>query len=71
MEHKINEVIIYNDKGKTIQLKVTPTIDSTCIGCFFYGNYRTCSPFIRNIIGVCDKIYRTDNTSVIFKRINK
>ena len=69
MEHKINEVIVYNDKGKTIQLKVTPTIDNTCKDCFFYGHCNVCSS-IRNIIGTCDKIDRTDNTPVIFKQIN-
>lgn len=69
MEHKINEVIVYNDKDKTIQLKVTPTIDNTCKDCFFYGHYDICSD-VRNIIGICDKIDRTDNTPVIFKQIN-
>lgn len=71
MEHKINEVIAYNFKGKIIYLKVTPAKDSTCKDCFFNGKHRTCSPFIRNIIGTCDRICRTDNTSVIFKQINK
>ena len=69
MEHKINEVIVYNNKGETIQLKVTPTIDNTCKDCFFYGHYNVCSD-IRDIIGTCDKIDRTDNTPVIFKQIN-
>lgn len=69
MEHKINEVIVYNDKGKTIQLKVTPTINNTCKDCFFYGHYDICSD-VRSIIGICDKIDRTDNTPVIFKQIN-
>lgn len=69
MEHKINEFIVYNNKGEIIQLKVTPTIDNTCRDCFFYGHYNVCSD-IRNIIGICDKIDRTDNTPVIFKRIN-
>ena len=69
MEHKINEIITYNHKGETIQLKVTPTIDNTCKDCFFYGHYNVCSD-IRDIIGTCDKIDRTDNTPVIFKQIN-
>ena len=69
MEHKVNEIITYNHEGKIIQLKVTPTIDSTCKGCFFYGHCDICSD-IRNIIGICDKIDRTDNTPVIFKQIN-
>ena len=69
MEHKINEVITYNHEGETIQLKVTPTIDNTCKDCFFYGHYNVCSD-IRDIIGTCDKIDRTDNTPVIFKQIN-
>ena len=69
MEHKINDVITYNYKGETIYLKVTPTIDNTCKDCFFYGHYNICSG-IRNIIGICDKIDRTDNTPVIFKQIN-
>ena len=70
MEHKINEVITYNHEGETIYLEVTPTKDSTCQGCFFNGNYRTCCSSIRNIIGTCNKIDRTDNTNVIFKQIN-
>ena len=70
MERKANEIITYNHEGETIYLKVTPMKDSTCQGYFFYGNCRTCSPFIRNIIGTCDRICRTDNTSVIFKQIN-
>ena len=69
MEHKINEVIVYNDKGKTIQIKITPTIDNTCKDCLFYGHYDICSN-VRNIIRTCDKIDRTDNTLVIFKQIN-
>ena len=69
MEHKINDVITYNYIGETIYLKVTPTIDNTCKDCFFYGHYNICSG-IRNIIGICDKIDRTDNTPVIFKQIN-
>ena len=69
MEHKINEVIVYNNKGEIIQLKVTPTINNTCKDCFFYGHYDICSD-IRDIIGICDKIDRTDNIPVIFKQIN-
>ena len=71
MERKVDEIITYNNGGETIYLEITPTKDSTCQGCFFYGNCRTYSPFIRNIIGTCDRICRTDNTSVIFKQINK
>ena len=70
MKHKINEVIVYNNKGEIIQLKVTPTIDSTCKGCFFYGKCKNCWPDIKNIVGTCDKTDRTDNTPVIFKQIN-
>ena len=70
MEHKINEVITYNHKGETIQLKVTPTIDNICKDCFFYGHYNVCSD-IRDIIGTCDKIDRTDNTHIIFREIIK
>lgn len=70
MEHKVNEIIVYNHEGETIQLKVTPMKDSTCIGCFFYKTCRTCWSDIKNIVGTCDKIDRTDNTPVIFKQIN-
>ena len=69
MERKANEIITVTISGKTIQLKVTPTIDNTCKNCFFYGHCNICSS-IRNIIGICDKIDRTDNTPVIFKQIN-
>lgn len=69
MEHKIDEIITYNYEGETIYLKITPTKDSTCQGCFFYLKYNSCSK-IRNIIGQCDKDFRTDNTPIIFKQIN-
>ena len=69
MEHKINDIITYNHEGKTIYLEVTPTKDSTCQGCFFHLKYNSCSN-IRNIVGQCDKEFRTDNTPVIFKQIN-
>ena len=70
MERKLNDVITYNHEGETIYLKVTPTIDSTCKGCFFYGKCKNCWPDIKNIVGTCDKTDRTDNTPVIFKQIN-
>ena len=70
MERKVNDIIIYNHEGETIYLKVTPTKDSTCQGCFFYKTCRTCWSDIKNIVGTCDKIDRTDNTPVIFKQIN-
>ena len=70
MEHKVNEIITYNHKGETIYLEVTPTKDSTCQGCFFYKTCRACWSDIKNIVGTCDKIDRTDNTPVIFKQIN-
>ena len=70
MERKLNDVIIYNHEGETIYLKVTPTKDNTCQGCFFYENCRTCWSDIKNIVGSCDKIHRSDNTPVIFTKIN-
>ena len=69
MERKVNDVIIYNHEGETIYLKITPTKDSSCQDCFFHLKYNCCSN-IRNIVGQCDKDFRTDNTSVIFKQIN-
>ena len=70
MERKANEIITVTIKGETIYLKVTPIRDNTCKDCFFYKDYKTCCSSIKNIIGTCDKIDRTDNTSVIFKQIN-
>lgn len=70
MEHKIKEIITYIHEGETIHLEVTPMKDSTCQGCFFYKTCGTCWYNIKNIVGECDKAYRTDNTSVIFKQIN-
>ena len=69
MERKVNDIIIYNHEGETIYLKVTSTKDNTCQGCFFHGKCKdwTC---IKNIVGQCDKKFRTNNTSVIFKQIN-
>ena len=71
MEHKINEIITYNNEDKTIYLKVTPMKDSTCQGCFFYvtDDCDYCAN-IRNIIGQCDSGLRSDNTPVIFRKIN-
>ena len=69
MEHKINEIITYNHEDEIIYLKVTPTKDSTCKGCFFHLKYNCCSN-IKNIVRQCYKEFRTDNTSVIFKQIN-
>ena len=70
MEHKVNEIIAYNHEGETIYLEVTPTKDNTCQDCFFRETCRTCWSNIKNIVGSCDKFYRSDNTSVIFKQIN-
>ena len=69
MEHKINDIITYNYEGETIYLKVTPTKDSTCQGCFFHLKYNSCAN-IKNITRQCDKDFRTDNTPVIFTKIN-
>ena len=70
MEHKINDIITYNHEGETIYLEVIPTKDNICQGCFFNGKCRTYWPDIKNIVGVCDKVHRTDNTPIIFKQIN-
>lgn len=70
MEHKANEIITYNYKGETIQLEVTPTKNSSCKDCFFYDNYKTCCSAIKSIIGHCDNTLRTDNTPIIFRKIN-
>lgn len=71
MEHKINEIITVTINDETIYLEVTPVRDSTCKDCFFYKDYKTCCSSIRNIIGTCDKIDRTDNTHVIFRKVMK
>ena len=70
MEHKANEIITVTINGKTIHLEVIPVRDSTCQYCFFYKNNKTYCSFVRNIIGICDKNYRIDNTNVIFRKIN-
>ena len=70
MEHKIDEIITYNNNNETIQLVVIPTKANSCQDCFFYKNYKTCCSSTRNIIGECDKNDRTDKTPVIFRKIN-
>ena len=70
MEHKANEIITVTINGETIHLEVTPVRDSTCQYCFFYKNNKTYCSFVRNIIGICDKNYRINNTNVIFRKIN-
>ena len=67
MEHKVNDIITYNHEGEIIYLKVTPTKDSTCQGCFFHLKYNCCSN-IKNITRQCYKDFRTDKTSVIFNK---
>ena len=42
MEHEIDKIITCEYNNKTITLKVTPIRDSTCLGCFFYQNYKSC-----------------------------
>lgn len=69
MEHEINKIITCKYNNKTITLKVTPIRDSTCAGCFFYQDYKSCCFGIKNIIGNCAKHNRKDKTSIIFKQI--
>ena len=71
MEHKIDEIITYNNNNETIQLVVIPTKANSCENCFFYKNEKTCCSAIRNIIGECDKNNRIDKTPVIFREIIK
>ena len=70
MERKANDIITYNHEGETIYLKVTPMKDSTCQGCFFHRKCNTYWPYVKDIVGSCDKIHRSDNTPVIFTKIN-
>ena len=72
MEYKLNEIFTCKVKGKTVYLEVTNTKDYTCRGCFFHvtDDCDYCSN-IRNILGQCDACLRTDNTPIIFKKINK
>ena len=71
MENKANKIITYRHKDENIYLKVTPTTEATCQGCFFHVNDDCdyCAN-IRNIIGQCDASLRSDNTPVIFRKIN-
>ena len=71
MEHKIDEIISYNNNNETIQLVVIPTKANSCEDCFFYKNEKTCCSAIRNIIGECAKNNRTDKTPVIFRKVMK
>lgn len=71
MERKVNEIITYIHEGETILLEVTPTKDSTCQGCFFNGKCKTYWPYVKHIVGSCDKIHRSDNTPVVFKKVIK
>lgn len=69
MEYKIDDIISYNDEGETIYLKVTPTRDVTCRGCYFHGHKCHCST-IKNIVGECSENKRTDKQTVIFTKVN-
>ena len=66
MEHKVNDIIPYNHNGETIYLKVIEDFD--CKNCFFYST--ACCSDIRNDIGDCLNIRRSDKTPVIFKKVN-
>lgn len=66
MEHKVNDIIPYNHNGETIYLKVIEGFD--CKNCFFYS-MSYCSD-IRNDIGDCLDIRRTDKTPIVFKKVN-
>lgn len=69
MEHEIDKIITCKYNNKTINLKVIPTRDSTCSGCFFYKDAKTYCFNVKNIIGNCAKHNRKDKTSIIFKQI--
>ena len=69
MEYKVDDIISYNDDGKTIYLQVTQTRNVTCHGCYFYRHKYPCS-VIRHVIGNCTKDARTDKKTVIFTKIN-
>lgn len=71
MEYKANKIITYRHKDENIYLKVTPITEATCKGCFFHttDDCDYCAN-IRNIIGQCDACLRSDNTPVIFRKIN-
>lgn len=66
MEHKVNDIITYNHNGETIYLKVIEDFD--CKNCFFYST--ACCSDIRNNIGDCLNIRRTDKTPIVFKKVN-
>lgn len=72
MEYKANKIITYRHKDETIYLKVTPTTEATCKDCFFHATDDDCDNCanIRNIIGQCDACLRSDNTPIIFRKIN-
>ena len=66
MEHKVNDIINYNHNGKTIYLKVIEDLD--CKNCFFYST--VCCSDIRNDVGDCLSIRRSDKTPIVFKKVN-
>ena len=70
MEYEIDKIITCKYNNKNVTLKVTPTRDSTCAGCFFYQDYKSCCFNTKNVIGYCEKYNRKDKTSVIFEQIN-
>lgn len=66
MEHKVNDIITYNHNGETIYLKVIEDLD--CKNCFFYST--ACCSDIRNDVGDCLSIRRSDKTPIVFKKVN-
>lgn len=69
MEYKVDDIISYNEDDETIYLKVTPTRDITCHGCYFHRHKYPCSP-MRTIIGNCTKDARSDKQNIIFTKVN-
>ena len=64
MVRKLDEVFEF--KGQTFQVKAS----LSCEDCYFFKYYPDCShPPIRDVIGSCCHMYRSDHTSVIFKKV--
>ena len=65
MEHKIGSKFEYNG----VKLKVVRASDDYCTGCYFYKNESSCSYSVRDVIGPCGSLTRSDLQSVIFKQV--
>lgn len=62
---KVGETATYN--GNLVKAVQSYNCDNPCVGCLFKKMF-ICEQ-VRNTIGECDKLYRTDGVDIIYVKI--